>query len=150
MRAAVRHSSGEALKHLWKDPVYKEKRLQKLFAKMRIKPNRPEKRLRYLLEALFPGEYRYVGDGKVWINGKNPDFINVNGQKKIIELFGTYWHSKRCTGINNTEHRRQREAIFAKYGYRTLIVWQWELENIQRLKGKIKKFHEPDNRRAYE
>ena len=39
---------------------------------------------------------KYVGDGKVWFEGKNhffnPDFISEKN-KQIIEIFGEYWHS---------------------------------------------------------
>jgi hypothetical protein len=37
---------------------------------------------------------------KVWIDGSNPDFINEN-DKKIIELFGDFWHSERIIGKSN-------------------------------------------------
>ena len=54
--------------------------------------NKAEKYLELILENLYPGEWKFVGDGQVRISGKCPDFININGEKKIIELFGDYWH----------------------------------------------------------
>ena len=39
-------------------------------------------------------EYDFVGDGKIMIGTKNPDFINIK-IKKIIEVFGDYWHTKK-------------------------------------------------------
>ena len=50
--------------------------------------------------------------------GKNPDFINTNGEKKLIEYAGRYWH----TG----EEMDKRTELFAKYGFKTLIIWDNE------------------------
>jgi len=76
-----------------------------------------------------------VGDGSFVINGFNPDFVNINGQKKIIELFGDYWH--RNTQIKD----KKRIKTYNKYGYKVLIVWEHELENINKLKIKLQKFN---------
>ena len=73
-----------------------------------------------------------MGNGRVILGGKNPDFINVNGKKLIIELFGKYWH----TG----ENPKDREKIFVPFGYRTLVIWYSELRNEERVKNKIREF----------
>jgi len=75
------------------------------------------------------------------INGKNPDFINVNGQKKIVEMFGTYWHGESRTGLPNEVHVQERKDIFKEYGYETLIVWQHELVNSDFVLNKLQEFH---------
>jgi len=98
------------------------------------KPNKSEKKLNSLLQKYFPNEYKYVGDGKQGsFFGKIPDFININGQKKIIELFGEFFHSSQDE-IKRKEH-------FAKFGYKTLIVWWKELRNEEKLTEKIKEFN---------
>ena len=125
----------------WENFNYREKQLKAIFKGSDIKPNKPERKLRKLLNYLFPNEYKYVGDGQVLIGFKNPDFININGQKKIIELFGDYWHSKEVTGLKKKEHRKQRQEHFAKYGYKTLIVWEHELKDINKLKTKLIRFY---------
>ena len=56
--------------------------------------NKSEKLLDNILQQLFSKEYKFVGDGQVIIGWFNPDFININGQKKIIELYGDYWHNR--------------------------------------------------------
>ena len=124
----------------WQNPEYKEKQLMAIFVGHKISPNKPERRLRNDLNRMFPEEYEYVGDGKTFIGGKSPDFININGQKKIIELFGTFWHSEERTGRTKKQEERQRIKHFAKYGFKTLIVWQEELENIKQLRRKLIKF----------
>ncbi len=140
-------SSKEAavFQRLWKDPEFRKKRMKGLHKK----PNQPEKWLRTVLEEMYPGEYRYVGNGEVHIGRLCPDFINVNGQKKIIEVFGESFHdpeqSLREVPYSATEEGRRKR--FAKYGYDMLVVWSKELfrdgdVGRKRLKRKIKEFHE--------
>jgi very-short-patch-repair endonuclease len=101
-----------------------------------IKPNKSEKILLKLLEEILPKEYRYVGGYNFWIENFNPDFININGKKKIIELFG-YYH----TLPNRKEHDLKRLAIYKKHGYNTLIIWISELKNILKITDKIINFN---------
>lgn len=78
-----------------------------------------EKEMETILAILFPGEYRFCGHGQVIIGNKIPDFININGQKKLIEVFGDYWHR----GDDPTARIR----LFRQYGFETLVVWEREL-----------------------
>ena len=97
-----------------------------------IKPNKLEIYLLNILEKLYPSEWKYTGDFSFWINGKNPDFINVNGKKKIIEFFGDYWH--------RDENPQDRIDIFKTFGYDTLVIWEHELNDLTNLKFRINKF----------
>jgi len=89
---------------------------------MNIRPNKPETKVRDMLDKYFAREWQYTGNGKVFIEGLNPDFININGQKLIIEVFGTYWHGKHARTWRETS--QGRVDTFAKYGYLTLILWE--------------------------
>lgn len=64
--------------------------------------------------------FRYVGDGQIWINGLCPDFINCNGKKQLIEVFGNYWHQP--------EDEEQRKRHFARYGFNTLVLWEDDIK----------------------
>ena len=115
----------------------RKKHIIEILSKCSQKPNRKENQLSDLLNKLFPNEYKYVGDFSFWIESYNPDFININGKKKIIELFGDYWH-------NLPEYKKrdkERLKTYKKYGYDVLIIWEHELNNIEKLKQKILKFH---------
>jgi len=92
-------------------------------------PNKKEQILNRILKTNWPHEWKFVGDGRVVIEGKNPDFINTNGKKQIIELFGTYWHKESEVD--------ERTNIFGKYGYKTLILWENELKNEQEVISKV-------------
>jgi hypothetical protein len=67
----------------------KERRIRHIFTNARMKPNKKEKDLDSVLQELFPGEYSLNVRGDVLIiGGKVPDFVNTNGQKKLI---GALW-----------------------------------------------------------
>jgi G:T-mismatch repair DNA endonuclease (very short patch repair protein) len=137
----------EIMKKKWSNPKYKERTIKAQLAGRETSPNKSEKKLRRILNKLFPGEYKFVGDGKTIIGGKCPDFININGQKKLIELFGDFWHGKkyrRLTFNDNTTnkiHRQQRQSHFKQYGFRTCVIWERELKNRKKLKTKLRKFN---------
>jgi hypothetical protein len=99
-----------------------------------MQPNKPESGLFGIVDNLYPANYKYTGGGDVVIAGKIPDFININGQKKIIELFGDYWHKD--------QNPQDRINIFKPYGYDTLVVWEHELKDVEKLKCRIIEFHE--------
>jgi hypothetical protein len=82
-----------------------------------------------LLEQLCPGEWKYVGDYSFLIGGKNPDFVNINGQKKCIEHYGTYWHKG--------DNPQDRIDLFKSYGWDCLVIWEHELNNFSTLRRKI-------------
>lgn len=114
------------MKEAWKDPAFAKKCL------VFNSPNKSEQKLMGILDSLYPGEWKFVGDGQVIIDRKCPDFINVNGQKKIIELYGERWHQN--------DDPRDREVAFAPFGYRTLVVWTRELCGIKKLTRKLNDF----------
>lgn len=116
-------------KNLWENPEYAEWMFKEVFGK---RPNKPEKKIMELLNENFPNEWKYVGDGSIWIDHKNPDFININGKKKLIEFFGDYWH-RNDNGENRIKH-------FKKYGFETIIIREKELGDLQEIKRKIEQF----------
>jgi len=105
-----------------------------------IKPNKPEKVLIDLLQILFGNSYKYTGDFSYWLGRRNPDFISISN-KKIIELFGDYWHGETITGIKKHDHEKERIKHFKSFGFETLIIWEHELKNIKKLKDKIISFN---------
>lgn len=105
-----------------------------------LKPTKPEILMRELLENLYPRQWKYVGNGDVVLGRRNPDFVNVNGQKAIVEVFGDYWHSRQVTGKWKYLHCRETKRDYAKYGYKTLIVWESELKDMGVVTSKIQQF----------
>jgi len=116
-----------AIKALWRTPEWIAKRARAEC----FKPNKAEIKLQSILDRYFPGEWRFVGDGQLVIGGKIPDFANVNGKKAVIELFGVHWHSLFDVATR-TEHFRQ-------YGFKTIIIWDDELKDEDRLAKRVRR-----------
>ena len=117
------------LSEKWKDPNH----VKKVLANVQLKPNRPEKKITKILDKFLPGEWKYCGDWTVNFGGKCPDFINVNGQKKLIEMFGDYWHDQ--------SEVEPRKAHFKQFGFDTLVIWEHELKDLQTVEQKLLDFH---------
>ena len=130
------------MKRYWSDKEKKEKHIKGIMKASQVSPNKQEIKLDEILSSLFPNQYKFVGDGEMIIGGKCPDFINVNGQKKVIELFGDFWHSKEVIGLPEEQHAKERIECFAQYGYQTLIIWEHELSDKRRLLLKLGNFNE--------
>jgi very-short-patch-repair endonuclease/DNA-directed RNA polymerase subunit RPC12/RpoP len=103
--------------------------VRKMMARFSNRKTKPEIAMEEILNSYYPKEWKYVGLGDVIIGGKCPDFVNINGKKQIIEVFGRYWHKP--------EDVDKRINTFTKYGYATLIFWEDEI-NIQSVTDKIK------------
>jgi len=123
------------MKKRWQEESYVER--QKLARDM--KPNKAELTLGDLLGRLFINEYRYVGDFSFFLGGRCPDFMNVNGQKKLIELYGDYYHDQEI--FPDTMTPEERISHFKDYGFNTLIVWEKELNDEPQLIEKLQAFH---------
>ena len=129
VRKKIAIAVGPTSKQHWQDPEFVRKQV-----KARSKPkNKLETRVEQILDWLCSREYKFVGDGKFFIETKNPDFININGQKKVVEVYGDYWHEP--------EEEQERIKLFAQYGFQTLVIWEHELKDMDKLEKKILRFH---------
>jgi galactokinase/mevalonate kinase-like predicted kinase/very-short-patch-repair endonuclease len=97
-----------------------------------------ERKVSYILRSLCPRDFKFNRKGIVLkIGNKVPDFVNVNGKKKLIEVFGNYWHTK--------DEEVARANLFRKYGWDTLFIWEDEFKEIAKIKQKIKTYlYNPD------
>lgn len=118
---------------LWQNKKYVNRIMKARLKALNIKPNKPEKMLNKLLQKILPKEYKYVGNWKFVVGRYNPDFININRQKKIIELYGDYWHNRP----DYKKRDKLRIKAYKKYGYQVLIIWQHELKNLDKVTAKI-------------
>lgn len=71
---------------------------------------------------LFSGSTTYAS-GKFWKTLHNNDRITpdfkVNGQDKVIEIFGNYWHTK--------ENEKFRISQWKSVGLKCLVIWEKDL-----------------------
>ena len=126
----------KALIKNWKNKEYREKQIKAILKGLFKRPTSYEQKIIGLCKE-FNLPFDYTGDGKVIINYVNPDFIDNNGSKKIIETYCNYWHPK-----NYEEVRRKR---FAAFGFKTLFLDDEDL-NVKNWKeiclNKIQTFNE--------
>lgn len=117
----------EARKKDWQNPEY----VAKLIRAMGIKPNKLEGKLIDLLAEHFP-QFKYNGDfGQgVMLGGLTPDFVNVNGKKQVIEVFGDYWHSPEIIGDDWRRGELGKIMIYNSVGWDCLVLWERELKEL--------------------
>lgn len=110
-----------------------EKLSKRRLAALQKKPTKPEARIINILNKFGISEYKYVGDGAVKLAGLYPDFINVNGAKKIIEVFGRVYHDPtKSYGrmLRPSSQEPYRKAIYASLGFDCLVLWDDEMEKL--------------------
>ena len=127
----ARQKMSEAAKRHWQDSDY----IKKVFDGLNMKPNAQEKKVGAILQKHVPDEYAYNGDFScgITIGGKIPDFVNVNGEKIVIEVFGP-WHDEKYMrehfGDNIPWKRTEfgTKAIYSQFGFKCVVLWQDDLE----------------------
>ena len=137
----------EATTRNWQNPEFRAK----VLAGQYHRPTKPELELKQILDEHFPGQFEYVGDGSWWrsvkdkdgkLHNLNPDFISINGERLIIEMFGDYWHGKEGKKRYNMMDENTRRILFASINYKMLVIWEHELKEpdkvVQRIRGFIK------------
>jgi very-short-patch-repair endonuclease len=83
------------------------------------------------LKSMSLKDWKFTGAGPKSIAGKFPDFSN--GDHKIIEVFGDYWHTK--------EEEIERIKYFNDKGYDCLILWESQIDkDIDAVKNTVSEF----------
>ena len=124
------------------NPMAKEENVAKYFASCAKRPTKPERVMWDILNTQFPNIFRYNGDfsQKVMVNGLIPDFINVDGKKQIIEVFGDYFHNPERRNLKWNRTEKGRVEAYKSVGWDCLVVWERETKDIDALKRKISSF----------
>lgn len=80
--------------------------------------------------------YKYVGNGKFFIENFNPDFINTNHEKIAIEVYAKYYKLRNSKTIE--EWKKERNRVFKKYGWKVIYFDEIEVKE-QNVLNKIRK-----------
>lgn len=73
--------------------------------------------------------FKYTGDGSFWIHNINPDFVECNGKKIAVEIFGDYWHSPLLNrNLRENATLFYRKKILKKYGWKLIVFWESDLK----------------------
>jgi predicted DNA-binding protein YlxM (UPF0122 family) len=124
------------IKELWTNPEYRRKEVEahkklevveKAIANLKYRPTSLERKLMEIIEK-HNLPYIYTGDGSFRIGRLNPDFVNNNGKKIAVDIFGDYWHNREETPWYGRES--VRKLIMKRYGWDLRVIWEHELFNL--------------------
>lgn len=117
----------EAQRKSWQNPDIVARRL----AAASRHPNELEQKLISILDKHCP-QFKYNGDFSlgVILGGLIPDFVNVNGKKELIELFGDYYHSPEVTNNDWRRGELGKIMIYNALGWNCLVIWEHELKEL--------------------
>lgn len=138
-----RYASGEIV--IWnkdKKGIYSQETIEKIRQarmKQRIPTSNtlPERKFMQMIKD-YNLPYKYTGNGEIWIHHKNPDFINVNGKKEVVEIFGRYWHTKGQGLSGKTREENKTKEHYKNYGFDCIVIWDDEIDNKQLVLEKLK------------
>lgn len=108
--------------------IAKERNFVKHFSVGRtVSPNKAEQQFQSLCEK-HKLPFKFTGNHSFWIGNINPDFIEVNGHKIAVDIFGDYWHTPLFLGqaIKPYGTESGRKTIAKEYGWSLVIIWQSE------------------------
>lgn len=112
---------------------------KRLFKWLYRRPTKPEEQFISLCKK-YALPFKYVGNGKFWIENINPDFVNCNGEKIAVEIFGSYWHNPELNP--NIKYERTftgRKEILRRYGWECIIFWDYEVNNEELILNRLYK-----------
>lgn len=113
----------------WQNPKYRASQLRALMRGLKKRPTKPEQILNNVVTKHFP-QFRYNGNLNegVVLASLIPDFVNVNGKKEIIEVFGDYFHSPEVVGSRWQGSELGKIMAYNSVGYHCLVIWEHELK----------------------
>lgn len=99
----------------WQDPELRERRIRNTLKGLLKRPTSLEQRfIKFFTDHRLP--FKYVGDGSFLIGYKNPDFVNTDGRKIVIEVSNSFFHRDK------PDWATKRAAHFKKYGWDCIIL----------------------------
>lgn len=130
----ISKASKKSIKEAWKREDYRERNIKAVLAKLRERPTSYERKIINLIKK-YHLPFRYVGNGSLIVAGRNPDFVETNGRKILIEVYEeTYWHPP--------DYEVKRGGLFAKFGFKTIFIngrdlsrGDWEQHCLNKIEG---------------
>jgi len=108
----------EKMRILWQNPDYRGKRVEAIIKGLLKRPTSLEQKFIEIIQK-YNLPYRYVGNGSFLIGFKNPDFININGDKSCIEVANRFHHQG--------DWADKRREHFKKFGWDCAIIFEDEI-----------------------
>ena len=118
-------------KKLWQNKEYREKTLKAMIKGLIKRPTSLEQQMIDIIKK-HNLPYRYTGNGSFLIGFKNPDFVNVNGEKKLIEVGNIYHHKLRFGSVEN--YINQRKEYYKSYGWKSYFFIKDDIDENEIIK----------------
>jgi hypothetical protein len=83
--------------------------------------NEVEKLADSILQNCFPGYFYFSGNTDLRVGSKCPDFSSLKNSKKVIEVFGSYYHS--------APDEESLKLYYKELGFDLLVIWDWQLKD---------------------
>lgn len=135
----TRKRISEASKRHWQNAEYRDKVIREMIRGNHQRPTTPERRVISIID-LYNLPFKYTGDGSFIIHGVNPDFVNCNGAKVVLEIFGDHWHNPEGRDIEWRRTELGRIMLFNSFGFKCIVFWESELKSLSdnMIVGRIK------------
>jgi hypothetical protein len=133
----IGEKNAKQMKRLWRDPSYVLMQIQK----RGVKPNKAEQKYIDYFKSNY-ADFKYNGDGRlgVVLSGLVPDFVNINGRKQVIEIFGEYFHSDKNKQLKPHQTEVGRIAKYKDVGFDCLVIWSLEINKPELVRIKMDTF----------
>ena len=105
-----------------RSPEQRDRDLKKMMLGQHTRPTKPEKSVGQPL----PPRFKYMGDGKLILGGRCPDFADVDARQAVC-VHGHYWHEER-PGFDRQDVEIADHLHYAGCGYNLLIVWDGQID----------------------
>ena len=108
----IKEKKSSISRKFWNDPLF----IRKMIKATHTKPNKAELIVDTLISGVTP-DFRYNVDFSegISIGRKIPDWVNCNGKKQIIELFGERWH--KAVDEQTRNHSFGSEGLYGRETY---------------------------------
>lgn len=116
---SFRKNMSEKMNVHWQNPEYRERIIKAIVKGLIKRPTSLEQKFIEIIQK-YNLPYRYVGNGSFLIGCKNPDFINVNGDKSCIEVANRFHHKGDWVD--------KRREHFKKFGWDCAVIFEDELD----------------------
>lgn len=114
-----------------RNPMRNRKVVEKMITSLRkaqkLSPNKEEQAvIEFLKVNHLPLEF--VGDGKLVIDGKIPDFVNLE-KHLVVEYNNRFWYTDSNPYYNVKDDSEDRKKFFNQRGWRIYFIWDDEFQS---------------------
>lgn len=110
-------------------PEQRDRLLPGFMARRKIRPTKPEQLVAAVI-AKYDLALTYVGDGKVFIAGRCPDFIAPKDQRYVVEVFGRWWHDPDRNPLVRPKYTEEATIEhYKRHNFECVVIWDDQLSD---------------------